>query len=216
MKLCTLLRALLATFVIAMSVVPGAVRARTYDFGSLFSGSFAPSSSASSFAQLSVTPAGFNVFNFSVRSNDLNAIFTPGAFIGAIAVNTDQVVSAGNVSISNFIGYGVDGVSVKSGPGGTWDFVLSPGPGGSGSRSTLGANESASWTATISNATQVQFAGKQFVMHVEGLTGSQGGSAWYSPSPHASAAPEPEIYAMMLSGLLLVGFARRRRAALAS
>jgi hypothetical protein len=213
-KMITLLRALLASFALALSAVPAAVKAASvYDFGNLLSGSFAPTGS---FAQLSVTPVAFNVFNFSLTSNNLNALFTNGAFIGGIAVNTTPSVTASNVSISNFSGNGVDGVFAQNGggPGGGWEFRFDVGAGGGGQQGAqrLGANESASWTATFNSATQVQFEGQRFAMHVQGLTGSQGGSAWYTPSASsASPAPEPEIYAMMLSGLLLVGFAARRR-----
>lgn len=221
MKPITFLRALLVSSAIAVSAFPAATNASNLSFGSLLSGSFTP---AGSFATLSVTPAGFNVFNFSVTTNDLNSLFTKNSFIGSIAVDMNQTsgTKASGVSISNFIGSGVDGVSVKNGggPGGGFEFRfdLGTGGGGKGGIHRLEGNESASWTVTFNSASAVGFSLPGFAMHVQGLTAAQGGSAWYTSSSggSASAAPEPEIYAMMLSGLLLVGFARRRRAALAS
>lgn len=211
MKPITLLRALVASSAIAVAAIPAAAySASSATFGSLLSGSFAPSGS---FASLSVTPAGTNTFNFSLASNDLNALFTNGSFIGALAVNAGPNVSASNVSISNFSGNGVNGIFAQNGggPGGGWSFHfdVGTGGGGQGGAGRLGANESASWTATFNTSSPVQLSQSSFAIHVQGLSSSQGGSAWYTPS--VSAAPEPEIYAMMLSGLLLVGFAARRR-----
>src|SRR6185295_14767074 len=90
MKTITALRALLSGFAIAASAIPTAAYSDAatarFNFGGapLPSGSFNP---GSTFAQLSITPAGFNVFNFTAVSRDLDRLFTGGAFIGAIAID---------------------------------------------------------------------------------------------------------------------------------
>lgn len=209
-------RGLMAGLVMAASAFSAAANASSYTFGSLLSGSFAPNSS---FAQLSVAPLGTNAFHFTLASANMNALFTDGSFIGAIAVNTTSNTGASNVTISNFSSSGIDGgvsgvsASNGGGPGGNvWDFRFSIGAGGSSDR--FGGLEVASWTATFDSAAPVQFGGPSgstpFAVHVQGLTGAQGGSAWYAPSA-TSAAPEPEIYAMMMAGALMVGFVARRR-----
>jgi hypothetical protein len=200
----------MASLAIAASAIPAAAYSATANFGSLLSGSFTP---AGTFASLSVAPAGTNVFNFTLTSNNLNSLFTNGAFIGGIAVNSSPDVSASSVSVSNFSGVGIDGVSANNGggPTGVWDFRfdLGNGGGGQGGIHRLGANESASWTATFSSTSPVQLNASSFALHVQGLSNSQGGSAWYSTSA-VSAAPEPEIYALMIAGLILVRLATRR------
>lgn len=213
MNLFSMVRTLLVNLAIAAAVFPSAAHASgtgTSSFGSLLSGSFAP---AGSFASLSVTSLGSNVFNFALASNNLNSLFSNGAFIGALAVNTNPNISASNVSVSNFMGVGVDGVFVRSGsgPGGAFDFRFDVGTGGGGQQGAyrLGANESASWTATFNSPSPVQLSASSFALHVQGLSSAQGGSAWYTAS--ASPAPEPEIYGMMLAGLVLVHVATRRR-----
>ena len=99
--------------------------------GALLSGSFQP---GHTFAQLSVTPAGFNVFNFTLTSNDLDRLFTNGAFIGAISVNTSPNITASNVLISNFSGSGVDRIFAipRGGPNDGFDFKFKIGTGGGG------------------------------------------------------------------------------------
>jgi len=213
------IRALAAVFAVAAAVLPAAANATsstTYGFGTLLSGSFTPSGS---FAQLSVNQVAPNVFNFELHASNLNALFTNGSFIGSVAVNVNPSVKANSVSISNFSGMGVDGVSAKNGggPSGIWEFRFNVGSGGNSESGAarLSSGEFATWTATFNSSSPVTFGvGTQpgFAVHVQGLTDAQGGSAWYAPSV-ASAAPEPEIYAMMLAGLLLVGFAVRSRGA---
>ena len=210
MKSITLLRALLASSAIAVAAIPAAAHSATMNFGPLLSGSFTPSGT---FATMSVTPMGSNVFNFSVTSNNLNSLFTNGSFIGAISVNSTPDVRASNVTISNFHGVGVDGVFVKNGggPTGVFDFRFDLGKGGAkqGGIHQLGANESASWTATFNVPSTVQLNSSSFALHVQGLSNSQGGSAWYVAS--AAPAPEPEAYILMLAGMGMVGFMTRRR-----
>lgn len=174
-------------------------------FGNLLSGSYTPSSS---FATLNVSGSG-SVYDFTLTTNDLNALFTNGAFIGRLIVETDPDISlngrnATSIEISNLSG-GVASLTASNagGPTGGWDFSFVLGQGAS---NRLTANETVSWRATFSQ--NVTFT--DYGIHVQGLTNTQGGSAWYSPST-VIPVPEPESFAMLAVGLGLIGGLVRRR-----
>ncbi|SCY26640.1 PEP-CTERM protein-sorting domain-containing protein [Nitrosospira sp. Nl5] len=189
-----MIKPLLATAALAISTSANAV---TYEYGNLLSGNYAP---AESFASLTVNNSG-NVYDVTFNVFDLDAIFTQGAFIGAVAINNvpgnDFVPTISNIS-------GDAPVAISPGVGPTpiyetrFDFT--------DPQSRLTANESVSFTATFTNTVEPDIA--NFAVHVQGLTEVQGGSAWYV----ASAVPEPETYAMLLAGLGLMGFMARRKA----
>lgn len=169
--------------------------AATEQYGTLLSGSYQPSVP---FASLDVSGSG-TTYQFTLTANDLNSIFAPKSFIGAIAVDvnsniTPTVVSFGDSPVS---------ISPGGGPTGTFDFRFDlTGP----KQARLTSGESVSWTATF--AQPVSFEGYEFALHVQGLTKAEGGSAWYT---NTSPVPEPETYGLMLSGLGLIGFIARRR-----
>lgn len=168
-----------------------AAHAVTDPYGTLLSGSYQP---PATFANLTYTNVG-NVFSFTLDALDLNALFTTGAFIGAIAVDAPNQPTVSNVS-----GDTVVSVSPGGGPGGNFDFRFDlTGP----QQARLTANESVSFDATFSSP--VTLTAENFALHVQGLTSAQGGSAWYAP------IPEPETYAMMLAGLGLLGFTAKRK-----
>lgn len=172
--------------------------AATDDFGTLLSGSFQPTDT---FASLSYTTTDNLVYSFTLTAYDLDAIFTEGAFIGAIAVDSDT----NEPIVANVSGDTVVSVSPGGGPGGNWDFRFDLTDG----QTRLTANESISFDATFDQA--VVLGSNSFALHVQGLTDAQGGSAWYVPTP----IPEPETYAMMLAGLGMLGFTARRKRAMA-
>lgn len=184
-------RTFLAALVLTIS---SASYAASDDFGTLLSGSFQPSDT---FATLSYSTTDNLVYNFTLTAYDLDALFTSGAFIGAIAVDADA-----DVAVSNVVGDTVVSVSPGGGPTGVWDFRFDlTGP----QQARLTANETVSFDATFSQA--VILGSDSFALHVQGLTDAQGGSAWYVPTP----VPEPETYAMMLTGLGFLGFTARRK-----
>jgi hypothetical protein len=183
--------------VIASLIIATPALAVTEDYGTLLSGSYQP---PETFATLSVTGSG-NVYDFTLSAFDLNALFTTGAFIGAIAVNIAPDSNA-LPTISNVVGGAPVSAANGGGPLGEWEFRFDlTGP----QQARLTANESVSWTATFANP--VSFEGNQFALHVQGLTREQGGSAWYVNTP----VPEPETYGMLLAGLGLLGFIAKRR-----
>jgi len=162
-------------------------------YGDLLAGSYQPSEP---FATMSYTNIG-NVYSFTLSALDLDAIFTDGSFIGAIAVD-----AASQPIISNVVGDTVVSVANGGGPTGIFDFRFDlTGP----QQNRLTANETVSWDATFSQATTL--TADSFALHVQGLTREQGGSAWYTATP----VPEPETYAMMLVGLGMLGFTAKRK-----
>lgn len=166
----------------------------TVEYGDLLAGSFQPDVP---FASLDVTGGG-TVYNFTLTAYDLNAIFTQGAFIGALAVDLDPNAT---VQVSNVSGGSPVSFANGGGPTGVFEFRFDlTGP----KQARLTANESVSWTATFSQA--VTF--NTLAMHVQGLTDAQGGSAWYV---NTSPIPEPETYGMLLFGIGMIGFVARRK-----
>lgn len=182
----------------------GHANATVETFGTLQAGSYTP---AASFASLSYT-ASANTYTFTLKANDLNSLFTNGAFIRSIAVNTSPDIQLNGknpqtVDVSNLAG-GVDTLSAGNGggPTGVYDFRFDIGLGSD----RLTANETVSWIATFS--TPVTFSG--LAIHVQGLTNAQGGSAWYIPSA-VVPVPEPEQNALFLLGLSTIGLLMRKR-----
>lgn len=192
------MRNLLKSFLFAVSVMMASPAfAATEDYGTLIAGTYQPSSS---FASLSITGSG-NVYNFTLTAYDLNSIFTSGAFIGAIAVDTNV---AALPTISGVAGGSPVSVHTSSGPLGQFDFWFDlTGP----RAARLTANETVSWVATF--AQPVSFVGNEFALHVQGLTAAQGDSGWYVNS--TSPVPEPETYGMLLVGLGLISFVAKRK-----
>ncbi|HWA38931.1 MAG TPA: PEP-CTERM sorting domain-containing protein [Burkholderiales bacterium] len=184
----------------------------TYSFGTLLSGSYQPSTT---FATLSVTTTDSMHYTFNLHANNLNSIFTQGAFIGRMAANDST--NADPIASSVLIAPGSWGVSQvglnanSAGPGGSnvWDFNFTyPTSGAHQGAYRLTANETVEWYAAFTAPTS--FALPPFALHVQGLTNAQGGSAWYTPTV-TTPVPEPETYAMLLVGLGLLALQVRRR-----
>lgn len=185
-----LLRNLLGSLALVASI---SANATVDTYGELLAGSYQPSEP---FATMTYTNVG-NVYSFTLNAFDLDAIFTTGSFIGAIAVDSDN-----QPIISNVVGDTVVSVANGGGPTGIFEFRFDlTGP----QQNRLTANEMVSWDATFSQATLL--TSDSFALHVQGLTEEQGDSAWYTPTP----IPEPETYAMMLVGLGMLGYTARRK-----
>lgn len=184
-----------ALLVSAGLLLSSTAMAATEQYGTLLSGSYQPTVP---FASLAVSGSG-TTYDFTLSANDLNTIFAPGSFIGAVAVDvnsntTPNVTSFGDAPVS---------ISQGGGPTGAFEFRFDlTGP----QKARLTSGESVSWTATFANP--VTFEGHQFALHVQGLSQAEGGSGWYT---NTSPVPEPETYGLMLSGLGLIGFIARRR-----
>ncbi|HSH98093.1 MAG: PEP-CTERM sorting domain-containing protein [Methylophilaceae bacterium] len=195
-------------FVSIVMFTAASANATTENYGTLLAGTYQPSAS---FASLSATGSG-NVYTFTLTGLNLDSLFTNGAFIGSIAVDTnpDLKLTGKNhdtVSISSVTGGATVGTGNGKGPGGNWDFQFDLGNSGV---SRLTSGESVSWTATFSKP--VTFADVGFALHVQGLTPAEGGSAWYvAGSPITAAVPEPSTYLMLLAGLGIIGFVSKRR-----
>lgn len=197
-----LLKSLLASCLLLSSM---SSQAAVEYFGVLLSGDFTPSSS---FASLSVTGSG-RVYDFTLTTNNLNMLFTSGAYIGRLVVETDPDISlvgrnAVSLEISNLSG-GVAKLTDSNGggPTGGWDFSFVV---GQGDADRLTGSESVSWRATFSQ--DVTFT--NYAAHVQGLTSAQGGSAWYTPSV-VTPVPEPESLGMFALGLGLLTLSARRK-----
>lgn len=173
-----------------------------YQYGELLAGTFVP---GTIFANLSVSTIDNTTYDYVLTTNDLNTIFTEGAFIGSVLVDTsfvnkESLPSATLVGLDN--GINQIGTSSGGGPGGIYDFryVL-----GQGSEDRLTSNEVVSWTSTFAMPHTIDPG--LFALHVQGLTDEQGGSAFYTPS----AVPLPSALPLMAFALGLFGFSAKNR-----
>ena len=166
----------------------------------MLSGSFVPTSV---FANLSVSTVDNITYDFVLTTNNLNTIFTTGAFIGSVAVDTTFANQEPLPSVAlTGTGNGVAEIDTSNGggPTGVYDFRYVFGQG----QDRLEANEVVSFTSTF--AMEHTFDAGLFALHVQGLTDDQGGSAWHTPSP----VPVPAALPLMASALGIFGIARRR------
>jgi hypothetical protein len=214
------LRTLLSTASFAAaSLATPAVSASTYDFGTMYKGSF------QDYATLDVNGVGGSTWTFSLKLLDnFDNIFSNDAFAGSLAVNAAN--SPDNIGVSGIAGGGVFNVasSNANGPQG-FDFRFKLGSGSN----HLTAGETINWTADF---TDTLCSGKEhhktcttdpfdvatsgaspFALHIQNI-GREDDSRWaYATAATATTVPvpEPETYIMMLTGLGIMGFVIRRR-----
>jgi len=185
--------------------------AAVYNFGSLLtasSGYTAPNSFASDpFAQLQTTDNGNGVWTFLLSiNNNLFSSFGSGAFLGSMSF--DFTPDPATRPVSTFLGSNVGGVTSVTSTSGTGlsgltdiDFGTKF---GQGARNRLSQNDWVSWNVSslpLGSSLTNMYA------HVQGIDG--GYSAKYTPI--VTAVPEPGTYAMLLAGLILIGYSARRR-----
>jgi hypothetical protein len=179
----------------------GSAQAATVFFGNLALGAGGPASP--NFASLTITPNGQDA-DLVLNAYGLDQ-FGAGAYLSSIVLNVSPGSSAGPCC-SNVSG----GSPVQLLPGGGASF---PGVAtahfdftGSGP-DLLTDNESVQWTwSGPFSIGQIDFAA-----NVQGVTlpGSDA-SLWYMGS-FAAPVPEPDTYALLLSGLAIAGSVARRR-----
>lgn len=181
-----------------------------YQYGALLAGTFEPNSV---FATLSVSTEDNKSYSFVLKTNDLNTIFTPNAFIGSAAVDTnfakkEPLPTATLVGTGN--GVAQIGTSNSNGPLGLYDFRYVFG----GGQDRLTSNEILSWSSIFT--TTHLFDEGLFALHVQGLSNEQSGSAWYAPStsPSISAVPVPAALPLLASVVGLFGVVASRRQSL--
>lgn len=191
-------------------LISNAAQATVYDFGNLLTASYSAPNSFSSapFAQLSAAESGIGIWTFTLSiSNNLFASFGNGAFLGSMSFDFTPDATPKNVT-TKFLGSNSDGVTSVAGTNGTGasgltdiDFGTKFGQ-GSGNR--LSQNDWVSWS--VAGLTPGSSLTNMY-LHVQGIDG--GNSAKYTPI--VSPVPEPQTFAMLLSGLFLVGFSARQR-----
>jgi len=157
--------ALSAVFAVTLAVTPFALRAQTltYEFGQLLSGSGAPQTL--NFATLTATVSGDDLL-FTLQAHGLEQFAGAEPFLGALAINGDQVGTVADVSGDAPVKM-VNG----SGPGGGWAFRFSfIGK----NRDRLVDDETVSWT-WIGGAGHLG----NVAAHVQGISYDGTTSAWY-------------------------------------
>ena len=144
--------------VLGLLSLPSQAVTTSYTFGNLLAGTYTP---PGDFATLDVTTTDNVTFDFTLTALDLNALFTSGAFIGAMAINVDGTTTLPTATLIG-TGNGVDSIDVSpgGGPGGVWDSRYVYGLGSD----KLTALEKVSWTSTFDSA--VSFQGDKFALHV--------------------------------------------------
>lgn len=182
-----------AALLLAGLFQPLAASAQTtvYHFGDLLSGDGAPAQL--DFATLSATVSGNDVL-FTLDTQNLDLFDGKQPFIGALAIDGDQVGGIGNVS-----GDAPVSMANGGGPNGGWEFRFDL---TGKKKDRLVDDESVSWTWT-GGAGHFSNIGA----HVQGLDYGGTTSAWYQ----TLAVPEPGAYAMFISGLAVLGVSALRR-----
>ena len=191
----------------------GSVRAAvttTYNFGNLLTG-YGGAPEVANFATLAMTDNSGGIWTFTLTiNNNLLSTFGNNAFIGSMSFDFTPDPVNRNLT-TTFISSNVGGVTSVGRTNGTGNSGLTDidfgTKFGGGSSNRLSENDYVSWR--ISGLGTSQYT--NMYVHVQG--GPGGGSAKYAAIRYTpmTAIPEPETYAMLLTGLGLLGFTARRR-----
>jgi hypothetical protein len=198
------------------------LRAQTFVFDTFFSGDAGAPVTPGTFATLTVTPSGGGLnYHFDLDvSPTFNTVFGASAIVDAIQMNTNardptlSAISAGSWGVAHVR---LDTMTNMAG-GVSWDFTnsfclsssgnchpnlgMGGGPNPSG---VLVGGESVEWDLTFASPVPV-FDNPSFLLRIQRIGPDAVFSAQYTPP-----IPEPEIYAMLVAGLGLMGFVARRR-----
>jgi hypothetical protein len=206
--------AAVAAAVAATALTAQAATTANYEFSTRYKGTL------QDYATLSVIGGGGSDWQFTLHLLDnFDDIFGHRSFAGALAVNA--VTAPDTIAVSDIGGNGVNRVfgGDANGPRG-FDFGFDLGHG----RDRLTAGESVSWTADFSDFScqgkgrhthcfdspvDVLASGASpFALQIQGLRGHDH-RVWAYDTP--APVPEPETYAMMMSGMAAIAAVVRRR-----
>jgi hypothetical protein len=188
-------------------------QAETYNFSfGTWLGSTPSYQPGATFATMSVSTTDHLTYTFDLKALNLDAAFGTTAgktFISESIFNdwtgndpTSTAITSGSWGVSS-VGFVATAPHVGSV---AFDFGDKF---GTSAANRLTSNEEVKWTATFGTAQHDPFFGVPPVaLHVQGFAQGQVTSGWYVP---AAPVPEPETYAMLLTGLGLMGFVARRR-----
>ena len=95
-------------------------------------------------------------------------------------------------------------------PRDAYDFLFKIGNG----RNRLVAGETVSWISDNFNMNNLGTSDSPFAIHLRGITGGENTSGWFTLAL-LSPVPEPESYALMLTGIGIMGLVARRHRNLA-
>jgi hypothetical protein len=202
------------SLVLAVLVAFGNVaHAAVYDFGNLLTASngySAPNSFAlNPFAQLAATDNGGGNWTFELNiNNNLLSSFGSNAFIGSMSFDftPDPGVSLPPTTFIASNPGGVTSVKSTSGTGlsGLTDIDFGT-KFGQGNNNRLSANDWVKWNVAGLPGSSLT----NMYLHVQGIGIDGQYSAKYTPV--TAPVPEPETYAMVLAGVVLIGFTARHR-----
>lgn len=150
---------------------------------------------AGAFTSANATPVDWTLNNVTFNGWGAGTLYLTGSFTYDVDINQYSSVSL-SFSVPN-LSY-TTGASIDSGNANSFTFRISTGASGVINFTSALANNG----GNISLASSSDWNGGKPL---------SSGSVTGVPQATASAVPEPEVYALMLAGLGLVGFAARRK-----
>ena len=197
----------LATVVAAAALGFGApASAQTFSFGNFLTGDEV-STGGATWATMSINNTSGNDYTFTLSlGTNFDDIFGSQSYVNEAFFNASDFLSVGAPTLLD--SSGVTSISSvngsNNGPTGIFEFGDRF---GQNANNRLSAGETVSWSQTFASA--LTLISPEVGLKVQGIGDNGQGSATYTPT---TPIPEPETYAMLLAGLGLLVFARRRTA----